>query len=805
MAAAARGLFASVCICAVAAPSAWAQTSASDQAEPPEGSGLGDIIVTARKRAETLQSVPVIASALDQTMIERFQTRDLADITTKVVGLQLGESTHTVGSQISLRGVGTTTVNPGIDQSVSLNVDNLQLTQGLAFKSAFFDMAQIEVLKGPQALFFGKSSPGGVISIRSADPTDQLEVTARAGYEIEADEAQAELIVSGPIGETVKARIAGQYSDGKSFFRNEAVGDPMFGGVTPRFRRSQEKGYLLRGTVLWEPTSDFQARLKINRTYERADNPIVGQLGLCPEGAGAPLGVPILNPADDCRVDRTAYIVDLDPAAFNVPNGGRTFLKTLQNYGTLELNYDISSGLSATSVTGYYDVKSSSLFNSLNSGSAAPAFGYYTDFRRHDFTQELRLNSDWSGGFNFTLGGFVQRSKVSNEVDISGNATLGLPEFLLRGVNTMRIRTNSIFGQVRFQVTPHLELAAGARYTDERRTLDAVSTITGTPVPVIPATPMIRAKNTSPEFTVNYRPNEDLTIFGAYKQGYKSGSFDIVAPTSPGEEKAFGDEEVRGGEIGVKARLFDRQATFNIAGYRYSYSGLQVGAIPPDAVVPTLRTINAGSAKVYGIEAEFNYAPRSIDGLRLNLAVNWNDAKFVTLNNIPCFGGQTIAQGCNARFNPMVNGGAGGFTTQDRSGSPLTRAPKWQVNFGFDYETSIGERLKLIFASNNQYSSRYLTNFSQTYYQEKFIKADAAITVKDSNDRWEVALIGKNLTNQITTGFCNNSNIAGLLDPSTQSTGTSSGAGIAGIDEVTCYADRGRSVWLRLTLRPFGG
>ena len=155
-------------------------------------STLGEIIVTARKRQESILNVPVVETALPQATLQRFQTQDLKDIATLVPGLTLGDSILSIGTQISIRGVGTTTFNPGIDQSVSLNIDGLQLSQGLAYSSALFDMGQVEVLKGPQSLFYGKSSPGGVISIRTADPSDRFELIARAGYEFEAQEKQAQ-------------------------------------------------------------------------------------------------------------------------------------------------------------------------------------------------------------------------------------------------------------------------------------------------------------------------------------------------------------------------------------------------------------------------------------------------------------------------------------------------------------------------------------------------------------------------------------------------------------------------------------
>ena len=170
-------------------------------------SEVQEIIVTARKREESILDVPVVEIAVPAQQLERIQTVDLHDVATLVPGPILGDSAQSVGTQVSIRGVGTSTLDTGIDQSVALNLDGLQLTQGLAYESAIFDVSQVEVLKGPQALFYGKNSPGGVISVRSADPTDKVEVIARYGHEFVADENRAELVLSGPVNDQLKLQI----------------------------------------------------------------------------------------------------------------------------------------------------------------------------------------------------------------------------------------------------------------------------------------------------------------------------------------------------------------------------------------------------------------------------------------------------------------------------------------------------------------------------------------------------------------------------------------------------------------------
>ena len=786
-----------------------------------EGRGLEEVIVTARKRQESILNVPVVETAIAQKQLQRFHTQDLKDIATLVPGMALGDSILSIGTQISIRGVGTTTFNPAVDQSVSLNIDGLQLSQGLAYSSGMFDMGQVEVLEGPQALFYGKSSPGGVISIRSADPTNRFELIGQAGYEFEAEEKQGEIIISGPVTDTLKLRLAAQYDDQAGFYDNVATGIPALGGRTPTSNKaSPSNGYKIRGTALWNPISQFDARLKINEVHDRVTDSGAEQFVRCPDGTGplvlAPgFAIPFLSPKEDCKPDRQLAMVDMVPAAFpGIPNGGTNYIDTTQTYGTLELNYRPTRDLTLTSTTGYYLLHSSSLFNPSVTGAAGPILAVPNSFRRREVTEEIRANSDFAGPVNFTLGGFLQRADLSDLVTLIGNQALGfLPALAQKGVQTIDINTDSVFGQVRYKIIPQVEIAAGARWTDEKRVDTPYDFTTGTPILLHLKTPSIHSSNVSPEVTVTYKPTGDLTFFGALKRGYKSGSFDTATPPTPNEDNAFGDEKVEGGELGMKSRWLDRRLLFNVAAYDYRYTGLQVGAIiPVVGGIPVTKTINAGGALVAGIESDIAYRPPQIEGLGLHASVNWNHAQFKTLDHVSCYGGQTFAAGCNETvnyglppgsplFNPNPPGSAlnPGLNTNE-SRLPLVRAPKWQTNFGFDYETPVGNGLTLVLGSTTQYSSKYLTGLGLVHYQTSFFKTDMNITLQGPKDRWEISLIGKNLNDALTSGNCTGSNAQGGLIG--EITGTSA-VGPAGTDETGCWMDRGREVWVRLTLRPF--
>jgi iron complex outermembrane receptor protein len=759
---------------------------------------VSEVVVTARKLREALFDVPVVETALPQRTLERLQIYNLKDVATLTPGLVMGEALA-YGEQASIRGVGAAAPAPGVDQSVALVIDDLPLSQGLAYSSGMFDIRQIEVLKGPQALFYGRASSGGVISVRTADPTDRAELVGQAGRDFEADEWRSEFVLSGPLGAGFRARLAAMYSTQEGYFTNAATGLAATGARDPASRRLfPTTAYQIRGTALWAPNARFDARLKLNVAHERTLYFGTRQYVLCPDGTGAPAGIPFIGGGEDCRLDRTYRTVDYDPALFSGIESPTPANETTQAYGTLELDYRISPALDLTAVTGSYKLDTGTEVNGNGSTFAAPSVAVRANSRTVRFTQEVRLSSDFAGPVNFTAGAYYESAAFRNLVNQSGNRAYRLPAVLAKGAHYLDMLTYSAFGQARWKILPRLELAAGARWEDEKRSDTGVDLASGTPVAVPLPTPVIRARRTSPELTLTFKPTDEVMVFGALKRGYKSGSFNVTFPPKPGLDNAFGDEKVEGGEGGVKTRLLDRRLALDLAGYDYRYSDMQVAvAFQGPTGLPFARTVNAGSALVYGVEFDVSFRPVDVDGLDLHVAGNWNHARFKSFHGAPCYGGQTIAAGCNEDFSPQI----GLFTAQDLSGTPLLKAPEWQVSFGLDYERPIGHGLVLVVGNANQYSAKYKADLGFPYYQPAFIKTDLSLALQGPRDRWEFALIGKNLGGALTTGNCFNQNSQNGLVFGGQITG-GTGRGLAGVDEIACFIDRGREVWLRLTLRP---
>ena len=349
-----------------------------------------------------------------------------------------------------------------------------------------------------------------------------------------------------------------------------------------------------------------------------------------------------------------------------------------------------------------------------------------------------------------------------------------------------------------WKASDQIELAGGVRWQNEKRDLTVFNRLTNLRTVLAPGSDHISSKNWSPEFTLTYTPSDTLTIFGAFKQAYKSGSFNIVIPGNTGEDKHFGDEKVQGGEVGIKSRLLDRSLSLNVAGYYYRYSGLQTGVNEPaQNGLPVLRTVNAGKAEIYGIDFDMRYRPRSVEGLTLNLAGAWNKTKFLELNNVPCWGGQLVSQGCNQFLNTTT----GRYTSQNLTGIPFVRAPEWQVNFGFTYETHLSNGMRLVFGNDNQYQSSYLTILGNDKVrpitrQPGALKIDANLTLFGKNDRWNIGIYGKNLGDKLRPGYCSSYNAAGgsIFTAPVAGVADASQRNAAGVDEIGCSFANGRSI-----------
>lgn len=773
-----------------------------------------EIIVTARKRNETALDAPVALTAVSAQQLERRAIARLDDIIKLVPQLQIGSTGgNSQGGAIAIRGISGSDNNPFGDQAVSFNVDGVQVSKSVIRRMAEMDLAQIEVLKGPQALFFGKNSPAGIISIRSADPTPDFQAKAALGYGFEAREIRGDGFVSGPIGETLGARLAVQGSTMRGWYENIAGSSGEYLVPGPD-HMPKTKEFAVRGTLKWDPSDRFDARLKVGYTYLTDSAGPIGawERVACPygfpqDGRGGRAG------PDDCRMNgrsaRAGLGTYLASLSERYPEDGELFLTTKQLLSSYEMNLHLDDNVTLTSLTGYYMFRSrwGDNFTSLVSAQDLVSVNEY---KTDEISQELRLASSFDYPLNFMIGGYYQYTKSDN-----GNTSF-LGMFPIGGVNPTQLnnfRTGqrghaySLFAQLLFKPVEQIEISAGGRYSYENKRLTRVESQVGSgpgplprrPVPLSPSAPRQGDwDNFSPEFTISYRPTQNWNVFASYKRGFLSGGFNAGASNFMNDLR-YDQQIIKGFEGGIKAELFDRTLRTNLVAYHYKVSGMQVQTSLIVDGVPVQNIFNAGKVTTKGAEFDVNYQT-PLEGLTIRGAVGYNNAKYNVFST-NCWGGQTQEEGCN--FGAPTSAMIGGtnyltYSLQDLAGDPVYRAPKWSGNIGVDYETMLGGSLKAGLNIDMTFSSEYYRNLVNTpgSLQGSYQLLDAGVRVGDENGRWELALIGTNLTNKMYAVRSNDQSFTG------------SGAGRSANDprgrvlsDQIAFLSRGREVMLRFTVR----
>lgn len=740
----------------------------------------GEIIVTARRRDERLIDVPVAITAIDSVTISRSAINGVDALARRIPGLVVGEGGGTVqGGSIALRGISAADTNPLGDQAVSFNIDGVQVARSAVRRVGSFDVAGVEVLKGPQALFYGKNSPGGIISTRTADPTDRFEIGGNIGYEFNADEVRGEGFISGPLADGLGARLAVYGSSMKGWVRNLVPPTDPFATNSQRTPDSDE--YAIRGTLKYDNGSPFRARLKVayNNVKDNSSTANV-QIVDCP--TGTPFAGGLI--ADDCTADDRIVQASLGPAFAAIttiigplgtpanPSGnpkiayadfgdGSLRSRTKQWLAGLELNYDISDDLTLTSVTGYYDLEFFNRANFTSTNRAPAILGSVNVLEIREISQEMRLASSFSGPFNFLIGGQYQDSKAITASIAAFGAVAGQPSVLGPTRPSPFVASNnflnqngeaySFFAQVMVEPIPEVEISAGGRYSEETKELVSVinrgSQLLGVAPFLTNGGNVAKFNDFSPEISVSYKPHSDLNIYANYKQGFLSGGFNGGSFNAAGDF-SYLPQNIDGFEAGVKSRLFNGMVTAELALYTYKIDNLQV-QVTTDGTVQELR--NAGKVSSKG--AEFSLTVRPTDGLQLYANVAYMDAQYDQYF-ATCYVGQlTLRPGtgigqCASQPNPTNNNRVG--VLQNLSGTELVRSPEWSGNAGFIYETPINDALKLELSSGVTYSDSFITNASSQPRSRSpsYALLDASIRLMDVDDKWEVALIGNNLTDE---------------------------------------------------------
>ena len=780
--------------------------SAQQATAPVEASedSSNDIIVTARRRDERLQDVPAAISALGTEQLKQYAITSIGDAARMVPQLLVSKTTSGTGAAVFIRGIGTSALSSGYDQSVGINVDNVQINRGNAIYIGYLDMAQFEVLKGPQALYFGKNSPAGVISIRSNDPTQKAEFIAMAGYEVAARQYYGEAVASGPLSDKFMVRLAMRYSHEDGFFYDDAKpfhhpnGLDFPGAADSRYPNGEEMS--ARFTAVWQPNDAFTNRFKA--FWGHIDGqPAARDTVYCSGPNDSPV-FGLVNTADNCKLDRH-LTAGAAPVEFtkNNPTASRDgrpiYLSTIWLLGN-DATYNFGK-VSLNSITSYYNNRAKN-WVAFWGGSI---FG--GDLQNYDaFSEELRLSTDFDGPLNFVVGGYYQSANLyfsqSANIAAHGASPEGRYDSYYREAS-QKSKTKSLFVEGIWDITDQIQLDGGARATWETKDWHFVTSYVH---PAFAASyplnkPLIgnfKDDNISPQATLTYKPSEQVMVYGAYRTGYKSGGFNSsIAQTiaTTVDNARFKSEKARSFEAGAKFTLMNRRLFLNTAVYDTQVKDLQVLAF--DSSTISFFAQNAGKLKSRGVEFEANYDGRSGGaGLQLRGNFAYNFAEYADYIG-PCYTGQSQAAGCdlNPKPRPVPDlGQPDVYTSQDFNGKTPPRAPRVSASAGVDYSWKM-DAWTLGLGGDLNYTSKFQTQDSLSPYgiQKGFLLVNAKLTVDNVDGGWTFSIIGKNLTDKIISMMS--------TDISYSGSGTGTATGVAA--DLQGTAQVGRTVAFQIQKR----
>ena len=730
-------------ICAVPAaaqaPAAAPETAAAEAAED---DGLYEIVVTANRRSESAQSVPISISAVSGDALAATGTIELTGLAKVSPGVFIAPTSSTTTTIVRIRGVGTSGTNNGFESAVGIFVDGVFRPRAGQAVGNLVDVERVEVLRGPQGTLFGKNTTAGAISIVTKLPkfdfgANFLVGAGNYGYR------RVEAMVTGPITDTLAFRIAGNYT------KRDGVQDKLLGGTTPaRIENvfNDRDRFIVKGQLLFQPTDDLTIRI-IGDYGEIDEMGNIGQPKTTPATFNALFPVLGAFRQPDNELESRQVQVNTDPSE-RVKDGGVTG----------ELTYDFG-GAKLTSITAWRDYKSSRAFDlDLVGYDVLGPLPEQQDIKLK--TQELHLGGT-AGALTWLFGAFLFDEEINFGSDIrlgtqfaqfAGAAPRFVPlgSFAGQGFNQRGFQTNkgySIFTQNSFNITDALQITGGVRYNYSKKR--GVAIHNGAAV-VAPTTPGIFSVNDpfcgvthiasvcfnrsidqrltesawSGTGKVKYDFSSDANVYFSYAHGYKAGGinldreaiddrFGVVTDLS-----RFRSESVDSYELGFKSQWLDDRLRFNMAVYQMDFSNFQLNSF--NGVSFTIINVPASSK---GVELEVVASPAK--GITFDAQVSHNRAQFPDdLSAIPL---------------------AGPF-----SGKDLPSSPHYQISAGFNVDREIpGTGLRGIFNANASVISSYNAGSQgdPTQLAEGYALIGGSIGVRTMDDRYGAKVSVSNIAN----------------------------------------------------------
>lgn len=728
---------------------------------------LEEVIVTAQKRAEGLQDVPVAVSAISGDKIATAGIQGMEDLSSYVPNFNLFISPGGGSpARIFIRGIGSGN-NAAFEQSVGMFVDGVYTGRSQQYLVPFLDVTSVEVLKGPQGALFGKNTVAGAMIINSARPSHEFEAELRAHHEFEYGTEEYVAMVSGPLTDRLSGRLAGKYRDQGGYMDN----------LVRNVDEPEVESTGLRGSLLFNASDTLQLYGKVE--YSEVDR--VGANGQLTNIDGNFRGIlqhkDALTPLEDAKFD------DRNTSFSFSPEGAA--LESLS--ATVQVDWDLGEH-TLTSLTNYSDYETETIldgdFSNLLFLEQRPLENF------EQVSQEFRLTSPGGETLDYIVGAYFETQELDvdtpTDMNLVALSAINIPGSPVPPVQTgieqlyyQESDTSSVFGQLSWSIADSWTLTAGARYSKDEKEGSRALRLTDFMTKQDLQDPFTRAIVTNLLLRYEFETGDDRSAdnlsysanlawdysdngmaYIRYARGYKTGGFNanttVAAPLEPGEVPAdfeYDDEEVNSIELGAKMTFLDGAAELNLAAFYTELSDLQVSSFVDSGFVVG----NAAESTSKGVEAEARWA--AAPWLNFVLSVAYLDSTYDDFPGAPCTSAQLLrgdGSGSPDDIAAVTSAGCEGYTgpatgTTNLKGGVAGRAPEWSGMFITNLILPVGESMVFRASLDVQYEDEVERDSLQNY-QDSYYKVNARLGLASTDETWAIALIGKNLNDEITFG-----------------------------------------------------
>ena len=753
---------------------------------------LEEIIVTAQYREQGLQDVPISVSAVTGTKLTESALQKAEDIQFLVPNFNMTETG--ISTSVFIRGIGSG-INQGFEQSVGYYIDGIHYSRGQQSRMPFLDLERVEVLRGPQSILFGKNSVAGALNVTTAKPANEFEGSIFASTETEDGETILEGVLSGPFSDTVRARVAARTRDSDGYLNNATVSRD----------EPNREDWTVRGTLEFDVGDNFMATFKAEVSEFDVKGRHIEIVNEFPNASGATY---------------TQILVGgfgADPSTLNnVQDGIRS---ANDDFSFNELSTYV---MTLDWAIGEFDLKSVSAWQSMEYDefcdcdfTGAVVFGAALQEDYDQFSQEFRLTSPLNDNYDYILGLYYQTSDHEYRDQIivdatsilipainiatSGDPTMGSGNFMpATEANRLATVDNDVisgFAQFNWRLSDTFTLQLGGRYTkDERDGMRTLSILAqgGGPLPAgqflaplvyaglfgitstnlsdpalapfgggvlegllgsLPVSGTRDKSKFSPDVKLVWDVNDDVMLYGSWAQGFKSGSFDFRANNrnfypDMATSFEFEDEEATNFEFGGKFSI-GGAAEINATLFFTDYDDLQISIF--DGVLG-FNVGNAATAEITGFELDGRIA--ASDYLTISGGFAYLDFEFTDFRNGQCYFGAIPDVDLNGDGTPELC---------DYTGNSNQMVSDWQGNVTFDFRVPVGRDLELSAVFDAFYKGDHHTSntFDPALIQDSYTKLNARLGIGAESGKWEIALLGRNLTDEEVLQFGGDAPLAG--------------------------------------------